>query len=162
MDILSISVEAAVFFDELLRSGRVSLLTRKNRGNQFRSARLIPAVDYLQSQRLRSIMMQKLAEATAGVDVYLAPWTGGAIGADAPPSETGAQPPPPKTATQQHYRMANLAAYPGVALPTGWAPSGSPTSITFMAQPFKEREVMTLAKAFQDATDFHLKHPVLN
>jgi Asp-tRNA(Asn)/Glu-tRNA(Gln) amidotransferase A subunit family amidase len=139
----------------------VNLTTRKNRGNQFRSARLIPAVDYLQSQRLRTMMMHKLAEATAGVDVYLAPWTGGAIGADTPPSETGPQPTPPQTATQQHYRMANLACYPAVALPTGFSANGSPTSVTFMGQPFKETEVMVLAKAYQDATDFHLKHPVL-
>lgn len=161
MDILSISVEAAVFFDELVRSGRVTQMTRKNRGVQFRSARLIPAVEYLQSQRLRTMMMQKLAEATAGVDVYLAPWTGGAIGADAPPPESGTPPPTPKTATQQHYRMANLACYPAVALPTGFAASGSPTSVTFMGQPFKETEILTLAKAYQDATDFHLKHPTL-
>lgn len=161
VDILSISVESAVFFDELLRSGRVALTTRKNRGSQFRSARLIPAVEYLQSQRLRSMMMQRLAEATAGVDVYLAPWTGGAIGADAPAPESGAQRPPPKTATEAHYRMANLACYPAVALPTGFAANGSPTSITFMGQPFKETEIMTLAKAYQDATGFHQKHPVL-
>jgi hypothetical protein len=30
-----------------------------------------------------------------------------------------------------------------------------------MGQPFKETEIMTLAKAYQDATDFHLKHPAL-
>jgi len=161
VDVLSLSVEAAVFFDELLRSGQVKKMTRKNRGNQFRSARLIPAVEYLQSQRLRSMMMQQLAEATAGVDVYLAPWTGGAVGADTPRPDTGPQPPTPDTVTQAHYRMANLACYPAISLPTGFSSNGSPTSVTFLGQPFKELDVMTLAKAFQDATDFHLKHPVL-
>ena len=163
IDILSLSVEAAVFFDELTRSGRDKLLTAKTKGDRFRSARLIPAVEYLQSQRLRSIMMQKLADATAGVDAYLAPSTNGnprAGGADgAPPAGTPTTPAPAPNFTQKHYQMANLACYPAVALPNGFSASGAPTSVIFMGRPFGELEVMTLAKAYQDATGFNTKHP---
>jgi Asp-tRNA(Asn)/Glu-tRNA(Gln) amidotransferase A subunit family amidase len=163
IDILSLSVEAAVFFDELTRSGREKLLTAKTKGERFRSARLIPAVEYLQSQRLRSIMMQKLSDATAGVDAYLAPSTNGnprAGGADgAPPASTPATPAPPPNFTQKHYQMANLACYPAVALPNGFTASGAPTSIIFMGRPFGELELMTLAKAYQDATGFNTQHP---
>jgi Asp-tRNA(Asn)/Glu-tRNA(Gln) amidotransferase A subunit family amidase len=175
IDILSLTVEAAVFFDELTRSGRDKLLTAKAKGDRFRSARLIPAVEYLQSQRLRSIMMQELADATAGVDAYLAPSTNGnprAGGADGPPP-TGAPatPAPPPNFTQKHYQMANLACYPAVALPNGFtpkgtgaagavtSPAGTPTSIIFMGRPFGELDVMTLAKAYQDATGFNTQHP---
>jgi Asp-tRNA(Asn)/Glu-tRNA(Gln) amidotransferase A subunit family amidase len=163
IDILSLSVEAAVFFDELTRSGRDKLLTAKTKGDRFRSARLIPAVEYLQSQRLRSIMMQKLSDATAGVDVYLAPSTNGnprAGGADGPPPASApATPAPPPNFTQKHYQMANLACYPAIALPNGFTPKGTPTSIIFMGRPFGELDVMTLAKAYQDATDFNTQHP---
>jgi Asp-tRNA(Asn)/Glu-tRNA(Gln) amidotransferase A subunit family amidase len=160
IEVLSVSVEAAVFFDELLRSGRHKLLTAKNKADRFRASRMVPAVEYLQSQRMRSMMMQKLAEATAGVDVYLAPSTNGnprPPGGDSPaPSAT---PPVPPNYTQKHSQMANLACYPGLALPNGFSANGTPTSINFMARPFGEAELMLLAKAYQDATGFNLKQP---
>ena len=57
--------------------------------------------------------------------------------------------------------MATLACYPAVALPNGFAENGTPTSITFMAQPFGEAGLLALAEAYQDATNFNLKHPML-
>jgi Asp-tRNA(Asn)/Glu-tRNA(Gln) amidotransferase A subunit family amidase len=163
IEVLSVSVEAAVFFDELLRSGRHKLLTAKNKADRFRASRMVPAVEYLQSQRMRSMMMQKLAEATAGVDVYLAPSTNGNTrppGGDGPaPAST---PPVPPNFTQKHSQMANLACYPGLALPNGFSANGTPTSINFMARPFGEGELMVLAKAYQDATGFNLKQPTIS
>lgn len=150
---LQLSVEAAVFFDELLRSGRYRQMTSTARAERFRASRLIPAVDYLQSQRLRAMMMRELAAATAGVDVYLAPST---LGAPRPSGSATAVPP---SASQRHSQMANLACYPGLALPNGWAASGAPTSVLFMAPPYGEARLLALAKAYQDATGFHLRQP---
>ena len=158
-------VEAAAFFDELIRTGRDKLLTGKTRGPQFRQARFIPAVEYLQAQRVRAMMMKTLADATAEVDVYLAPGSGG--GGPRPDAEAGAggTPPPapdrPANPAAKHSQMANLACYPAIALPNGFAANGTPTSITFFARPFGETSLLTLAKAYQDSTDFHLKHPQL-
>jgi Asp-tRNA(Asn)/Glu-tRNA(Gln) amidotransferase A subunit family amidase len=159
IDVLSLSVEAAVFFDELLRSGQYQRLTNKTKADRFRSSRMVPAVEYLQSQRMRSIMMQKLAAATAQVDVYLAPSTNG--NPRAPEGAAATAVTPPQNKTQIHSQMANLACYPGLAVPNGFADSGAPTSINFMGRPFGEPELLVLAKAYQDATDFNLKHPVL-
>jgi Asp-tRNA(Asn)/Glu-tRNA(Gln) amidotransferase A subunit family amidase len=160
IEILGLSVEAAVFFDELLRSGRDQLLTAKTKADRFRVSRMVPAVEYLQSQRLRSMMMQQLAAATAGVDVYLAPSANGN-----PRQPEGTPPPatpPPQNLTQQHSQMANLACYPGLALPNGFSSNGTPTSINFMARPFGEAGLMALAKLYQDSTDFNLQHPPLD
>ncbi len=157
IELTMLSVEAAVFFDELLRSGRDKLMTSKSRADRFRVSRMIPAVEYLQSQRLRSMMMAKLAEATAGVDVYLAPSTNG--NPRLPEGAVAPIPAPPPNYTQQHSQMANLACYPGLALPNGFAESGAPTSVLFMAQPFAEARLLALAKAYQDATGFQLRQP---
>lgn len=157
VDVLSLSVEAAVFFDELLRSGQYQQLTQKTKADRYRVSRLVPAVEYLQSQRMRSIMMQKLAAATAGVDVYLAPSTNGN-----PRAPDGAgNSTPVQNKTQIHSQMANLACYPGIAIPNGFGANGAPTSINFMGRPFGESELMLLAKAYQDATDFNRKQPTL-
>ena len=155
IETVQLSVEAAVFFDDLLRSGRYQKMTNTSRADRFRVSRMIPAVDYLQSQRMRSIMMRELAVATAGVDVYLAPSTNGGPR----PPEGATAPQPPSSVSQRHSQMANLACYPGLALPNGLAASGAPTSVLFMAQPFNEAKLLAVAKAYQAATTFHLAQP---
>jgi Asp-tRNA(Asn)/Glu-tRNA(Gln) amidotransferase A subunit family amidase len=155
IETIQLSVEAAVFFDDLLRSGRYKQMTNTTRADRFRVSRMIPAVDYLQSQRMRSMMMHELAVATASVDVYLAPSTNGG---PRPPEGANAPQPPPG-ASQRHSQMANLACYPGLALPNGFAASGAPTSVLFMAQPYGEAKLLAVAKAYQDATGFHLAQP---
>jgi len=156
IETIQLSVEAAVFFDDLLRSGRYKQMTSTSRADRFRVSRMIPAVDYLQSQRMRSMMMHELAAATAGVDVYVAPSTNGG---PRPPEGAPPTSQPPPGASQRHSQMANLACYPGLALPNGFAASGAPTSVLFMAQPFGEAKLLAVAKAYQDATNFHLAQP---
>src|SRR6202035_3062086 len=80
VDSSGFGVESAAFFDELIRTGRDKQMTSPARANSFRTSRLIPAVEYLQGQRARAMMMAKLAEATAGVDVYLVPANAGGRG----------------------------------------------------------------------------------
>jgi Asp-tRNA(Asn)/Glu-tRNA(Gln) amidotransferase A subunit family amidase len=169
LDTSGFNVESAVFFDELTRSGRDKEMTNPGRAAGWRTTRLMPAVEYLQGQRARAMMMAKLADATKDVDVYLVPSGAGAGGGggrgrggatDAP----AAAPPPPQRragVTQRHFNMANVAGYPALAVPNGFAESGSPGSITFHARPFGETELLALAKAYQDASGFHLKHPTL-
>ena len=65
-NVSGLGVESAVYFDEFVRTGKAAG-TRMSRP----SGRLVPAVEYLQSQRLRMMMMTDLAAATAAVDVYL-------------------------------------------------------------------------------------------
>ena len=167
------SVESGVFFDELIRSGRDKQMTTPARANGFRTSRLIPAVEYLQSQRARAMMMAKLAEATADVDVYLVPANAGggrggpgaAPAAAATANATGRNPGRggfPQTAAGRHFSMANTAGYPAISVPHGFRESGSPAALTFYGQPFKETEIIALAKAYQDASGFHLQHPNLD
>ena len=162
MNLGGLSVEATVFFDEHARAGRM----KEARGGGRPGGRLIPAVEYLQSQRVRMMMMTALAEATAHVDVYIvasnnngmggpAGRGGGRGAADAPPPE----PQRPQTPAQRHSTMANLACYPAINLPNGFSETGSPTNMTIFAQPYREMEILALAKAFQDAAGFHLVRP---
>jgi Asp-tRNA(Asn)/Glu-tRNA(Gln) amidotransferase A subunit family amidase len=58
--------------------------------------------------------------------------------------------------------MANMAGYPAISVPRGFLDSGSPTALTFYGQPFRETEILALAKAYQDISGFHLKHPNLD
>jgi Asp-tRNA(Asn)/Glu-tRNA(Gln) amidotransferase A subunit family amidase len=95
-NVSSLGVESFVYFDEMRREGK---LTGSRMGNANRpTARLVPAVEYLQQQRLRMIMMTELAEATKGVDVYMVASNAGGGGggrgrAGDPADPTGGEPP---------------------------------------------------------------------
>jgi Asp-tRNA(Asn)/Glu-tRNA(Gln) amidotransferase A subunit family amidase len=77
---IMLSAEAAAAFDELTRSGRDDLLVRQTGGswpNSFRTARLIPAVEYLQASRVRTMIMGAMDAALEGVDAFITPSYGG-------------------------------------------------------------------------------------
>ncbi|MBZ5556504.1 MAG: amidase [Acidobacteriia bacterium] len=164
-----LGVESTVFFDEHARAGRM----KEARGGGRANGRLIPAVEYLQSQRVRMMMMVKLAEATKNVDVYvvasnLSAGGPGRNGREGRGSGEGRgrgnanQPPRPQSPAQRHSNMANLACYPAINIPNGFSDGGTPTNVTFFARPFGEMELLALAKAYQDAAGFHEVQPKLD
>jgi Asp-tRNA(Asn)/Glu-tRNA(Gln) amidotransferase A subunit family amidase len=177
-NVSAIGVESAVFFDEHARAGRM-----KGTRSARPTGRLVPAVEWLQSQRVRMMMMMELARATAHVDVYIVgsnntgvggpggrgAGAGGPAGAPgAPGANAGAtpprpaEPPRPQSPSQRHFGMANLACYPAINLPNGFAETGTPTNATLYAQPYRELEILALAKAYQDAAKHHLVKPKLD
>jgi Asp-tRNA(Asn)/Glu-tRNA(Gln) amidotransferase A subunit family amidase len=107
-------------------------------------------------------MMEKLADATANVDVYVVAANPSTGGGPTPSTTTASEPPQPqqpRTVTQRHFAMANLACYPAINIPNGFLETGSPTNVTFYGRPFGEMELIALAKAYQDAAGIHLKRP---
>ncbi len=138
---LILNAEAAAAFDELTRSGKDDLLKRQDKGawpNIFRQARLIPAVEYIQANRIRTVLMREMSERMKEIDVYLAPSFGG-----------------------DNLLLTNLTGHPAVVVPNGFDQEGNPTSITFIGNLYEEAKTLRVAKAFQDATDHHLKRPKL-
>jgi Asp-tRNA(Asn)/Glu-tRNA(Gln) amidotransferase A subunit family amidase len=159
-NVSAINVESAAYFDEFARAGRMKE-TRSGRP----TGRLMSAVDFLQSQRIRMMMMMELAKATDGLDVYIVA-SNNNPGAPTPPRAEGAPAGPPRGGNnrpqgpaQRHSTMANLACYPAMNIPNGFSEFGSPSNVTFFARPFMENELIALSKAYQDAAGHHLKKP---
>lgn len=135
-----LTAEGAAAFDELTRSGRDGQMVLQNRSawpNTFRSARFISAVEYIQAQRVRSLLIEQMDAQLKGLDAYLAP------------------------SFRANLVLTNLTGHPAVAVPNGFTAAGLPTTITFMGQLYEEGPLLALAKAYQDATDFNEKHPPL-
>jgi len=133
--------EAAAAFDELTRSGRDKLLTAQTKDdwpNSFRSARFIPAVEYVNGNRARMMALQQMADLFKKVDVIAAP-----------------------TFSTQ-LLVTNLTGHPALILPSGFRPDGTPVSFTFLGNLFGEAQVLAVARAYEQATDFHTKHPDLD
>lgn len=136
-----LGVEAAAAFDELTRSGRDGLLARQGEvawPNRFRQARLVPAVEYLQANRVRTLAMQEMERILAGLDGFVAPSFDG-----------------------HALPLTNLTGHPAVVLPNGFRSDGTPTSITFTGTLFGEARLLALARAYQRATGFHTRRPPL-
>ncbi|MDH4037933.1 MAG: amidase [Candidatus Krumholzibacteria bacterium] len=132
-----LSAEAAAAFDDLTRSNRDDLMVRQIKNawpNTFRAARFIPAVEYIQANRIRTELMREMEKLP--VDVYITPSFGG-----------------------DNLLITNLTGHPCVVLPNGFDEDGEPTSITFMGRLYGDATVLAVARAYQEATDFHTRHP---
>ena len=134
-----LSAEAGAAFDELTRSNRDTLLVRQIKDawpNTFRASRFIPAVEYINANRTRFLLIQQMERLMSEVDLYIAPsWEG------------------------DNLLLTNLTGHPCVVLPNGFSEDGTPTSITFIGKLFDEGRLIAFAKEYQDATEFHKKHP---
>jgi Asp-tRNA(Asn)/Glu-tRNA(Gln) amidotransferase A subunit family amidase len=158
----SFGVERTAYFMEHALAGRM----KGTRGGTQANGYLLPAPLYLQQQRARMMMMMELQKATAHVDVYIVgsnnTGTGGPGPRPAGAAPEAPRPPQPErqqSPTQRHFGYANLAGYPAINLPNGFAETGGPTNAVIYGQPFRELEIIALAKAYQDAAGFHLRKP---
>ncbi len=134
---LILHAECAAAFDDLTRSGRDRMMEeRSSWPNTFRQARFIPAVEYIQANRARTLVMAALDEAMRDIDVFVTPSYAGDV-----------------------LLMTNLTGQPAVVLPNGFRADGTPVSISFIGNLWGEAETLAVAKAYQDATEFHLRRP---
>jgi len=137
-----LNAEAAAAFDELTRSNKDDLLERQVKNawpNRFRAARFISAVDYINANRIRTMLIQEFQKVFEKVDFYVSPsWAG------------------------NNLLLTNLTGNPCVVVPNGFSERGTPTSFTFMGKLFDEGTIISAAKAFQDATEHNKKHPKLD
>jgi len=136
---LIIGAESAAAFDLLTRSSKDDEMVQQARDrwpNTFRTARFIPAVEYINACRVRYQIMKKMDPLLDGYDIIIAP------------PETGDQ-----------LAITNLTGNPSITIPNGLLPNGMPASISFIGKHFGEATLLAFAKAYQQQTGFHLKHP---
>ena len=158
--VTGLNAEAAAAFDELTRTDRDRLLTRQTPDdwpNIFRVARFIPAVEYIQLNRARSLAIREVSKAFAQADVIVA------------------------STNSEQLTVTNLTGHPACIVPNGLrgndAPAppatdngeddqiggpGTPVSITFLAGHYQDAKLCAVARAYQQATGFEKLHPKLS
>jgi hypothetical protein len=110
----------------------------------FKEARFIPAVDYVQANRIRSLLMKDMAHVMKGIDVLVSPSFGG-----------------------DQLLMTNLTGHPAVCAPNAFhqlvdqprSPRREPGSISFVGGLYKDGAALAVANAYQSATSFHRMRP---
>lgn len=135
-----IGAESAAAFDELTRTDRDDLIERQDKGfwpNTFRTARYVPAVEYINANRHRSELNRQVQAFMKDYDVVIVPTFAG-----------------------NQLAITNLTGNPALCFPIGFnSRTGTPLSITLVGQLYGEAPLLQLARAFQDKTDFNKKHP---
>ena len=134
-----LDVEAAAAFDEMTRNNRDDQLVRQVKRawpNVFRSARYVPAVEYVQANRARVLLNQKMSSLFEKIDVYLVPSFYG-----------------------DNLLRTNLTGHPCIVLPNGFDDKGMPTSISFIGDLYKDGELVAVARSYQRGTGWHKRYP---
>ncbi len=142
MDVI-IGAECAAQFDELTRNNIDDALTRQTKNdwpNQFRTSRFVPAVEYINAQRHRYVLMQKVNEVINQYDAIICPSRGDG----------------------NQTAITNLTGHPVVCVPDGFnKKSNTPTGISFVGKLYDEATILLVAKKYQEQTNWDEMHPVL-
>lgn len=140
MDVV-ISAEGAAQFDEFTRNNIDDEMTQQGKNdwpNNFRVDRLMSAVEYINAQRHRYLLMKKVNEVMNQFDVIICPTRG----------------------SGNQSAITNLTGHPVVCIPTGFDKRFNlPTSITFIGRLYDEATILSVAKKYQDATPWNKIHP---
>lgn len=135
--LLFVRVEAVAALDEVTRTNGLKVLTEQHEEawpNFIRSGRFVPAFEYLQANRIRTVLIERMDAVFQNVDVVVAP-------------------------TQSVLNLTNLTGHPCLVAPSGFTPQGAPLSISFVGKPFGEAELCTVARAWQGSTVWNRMHP---
>jgi Asp-tRNA(Asn)/Glu-tRNA(Gln) amidotransferase A subunit family amidase len=128
--------ESAAAFDDLIRSRYLRELEQppeqSPRPVELRSGLFIPAVEYIQGNRMRMRIMEQMEAALGGLDLFVG----------------------------SNLALTNRTGHPALSLPSGFF-EGSPTGLHFTGKLFGEAELLRLAHEYQARTDHHLRHPRL-
>jgi Asp-tRNA(Asn)/Glu-tRNA(Gln) amidotransferase A subunit family amidase len=172
LDNIIVNTECGAAFETDTLNGRIKELeSYSSWPNTFRAAQFIPAIDYINANRVRIAAMHQTWELFSKYDVIVTP--------------------------QENTSVTNIVGTPSIIVPTGFAipqrggrgggrgaggagrggdttrpaapppppPPPStiplPTGMYVMGPIFQDEKNLAVAHAFQQATDFHLKRPPL-
>ena len=132
-----LSTEGAAAFDDLTRSKDILDPSLNTWPNTFRTARFVPAVEYIRAQRARTLLIRQMDELMSKYDVFLTS-TGGGSG----------------------LALTNLTGHPAVAVRAGFV-ANAPIMLMVTGRLYDEATTLRVALAHERATRWHTMNPTL-
>ncbi len=136
-----LNVEAAAAFEELTLSGRDDLLVRQQSGawpNAFRKAWMVPAVEWIQVDRLRRQVMDDMAQLFDRVDLLFGPSFAGRL-----------------------LVITNFTGHPSLTLRAGFRPDGTPNGVTLWGRLYEEGTLCAVGRRLEERLDVWHRRPGL-
>src|SRR4051794_29014359 len=113
--------------------------------------RSISARDYLAALAERDTLKARFLAALDGIDALLTPTT------QTPAVRVESV---DQTTTPAHFtRLVNLLELCALAVPDGFTATGLPLSLQIVCRPYDEAMALRIGWAYQEATDWHQRHP---
>jgi aspartyl-tRNA(Asn)/glutamyl-tRNA(Gln) amidotransferase subunit A len=155
-----ISAEGSSIFESLITSGKVNELADAKQIAGLKAGLEIGAKDYLKAMRIRSLVKAKFRELFAGVDVLVAPARYSIAPKISEPLDALRVPsgPTSRPGMASLIPAGNLAGLPAISIPCGFV-AGMPVGLQIVGPPFGENTLLTLAREFQNRTDWHKRRP---
>lgn len=150
--------EAAAYHRRFLTSGAVAQYGAVGTGagpvsdvrTTVEAGSLLSAAHYLQAQRARTLFIEDMRAAYEPIDALLSPTM---------PSPAGV----PNEAPETFRSWWNLSGFPAISVPCGFStdPSGLPIGLQISGPPFQDATILAVAHAYESATPWHRRQPVL-
>jgi Asp-tRNA(Asn)/Glu-tRNA(Gln) amidotransferase A subunit family amidase len=133
-----LTTESAASFDDVTRSGDVDLLatgtSKSTWPNTFKTARFVPAVEYIRAQRARVLLMREFDKLMSQYAVVL------------------------HAGSDQTLSTTNLTGHPAMAVKCGIV-ANSPQILMLTGRLYDEGTMARVAMAFEQATEWKDRHP---
>ncbi len=121
------------------------------------------AVDYLRAMEAKREVEQDFASAFEKVDAIIAPTspiTAPLIG-ESEVHVAGQRETAVRAELLRLTRPANLTGHPAISIPCGFSPQGLPVGLQLIGPCWGEAQLLSIAFAYEQSTDWHLRHPTL-
>jgi Asp-tRNA(Asn)/Glu-tRNA(Gln) amidotransferase A subunit family amidase len=132
-----LDVECGSAFDEFTRGELIDQLKNSPWPVTFRASRYVPAVEYLQAQRARTLLMERFERELGDLDAYVESGIGSTI------------------------VHTNLTGHPQIVIPQGDDGKGNSVARSIIGRLYKEDRLLQIARLAQEGSDFHRQHPRL-
>jgi len=122
---------------------------------QLLQGAIYSAADYVQAQRVRSIVKAELMQTMANLDVLITPTSL----SPAPVFET--YDPDSMRRSPSFMSIWNMTGQPAASVPCGFTSEGLPIGLQIIGKPFEEGTVLRVCDGYQQLTDWHSRTPAV-
>lgn len=145
--------ETAAALGAFIRSELVEQLADPAQIQGLKTALELRAEDYARAQRTRAQLVPEVSALFGRVDAFVTP----AVMDPAPRIEVNLK--PVFRSRGGYGALGALCGVPSLTLPMGLTQSGLPLALSIIGDRFQENTILQIGMAFQQATDFHTRHP---
>jgi aspartyl-tRNA(Asn)/glutamyl-tRNA(Gln) amidotransferase subunit A len=115
----------------------------------------VKSASYVQARRQLDLLRREIKKEFAKVDLLITPTLPN-------PPVTIAQGADPAAVSIRNTLPFDVMGLPTISVPCGFTSSGLPIGLQISGAPFAESTVLVLAHAYEQATEWHTKHPKLS
>jgi Asp-tRNA(Asn)/Glu-tRNA(Gln) amidotransferase A subunit family amidase len=133
--------EAGAAFQKITLNNQVEKMVKQDKNawpNVFRAAQFIPAVDYINASRIRTILIKNFNDLIKKYDVLVFP-----------------------SLEDDSQLITNLTGNPCISIPTGTDSKGMPTSISFIGNLYDETSILSAAYQLQKGMNKEMIPPLV-